>query len=138
MNYVNGLAILRRISPDRELEAKLTAQGDIIAIDTGSGRDMRTYLHVDDDVPRESVDSLRITGEVDENTHIAIKGCTDGWSIVDESGNVRGFVTSLARAKDIVSRAKVTVVTEYELEEEEAAKAAPAKAGKQEAAQVAA
>jgi len=124
VNYTNGLAILRRISPERDLEDRLDLEGQIIAIDTGSGRDRRTLLHVDDDVPRDDWLSQRITGTPAGGGGM-VGGCTDGWSIVDESNNVRGFYTSLVRAQEAVSRAKVTIVTDVELEEEAAEKAPP-------------
>lgn len=113
MNYTNGLAILRRISPDRALEDWLDAAGELIAIDSGSGKDRKTVLHVDDDIPRDEAIAKQITGVPARGG-----GCTDGWSIVDQDNNIRGYFTSRIRAEEAVSRAKQVIVTEFELEEE--------------------
>lgn len=122
MKYVNGLAILRRISPDRQLEDWLDKAGELIAIDTGTGKDRRTILHIDDDVPREEVISKRITGTPlrarDPDSGMT-GGCTDGWSIVDQDNNIRGYFSSAIRAEEARQRARVTIVTDVELEDEE-------------------
>ena len=122
MKYVNGLAILRRISPSQQLEDRLDAEGQLIAIDTGIGKDRKTILHVDDDVPREEWVSKAITGtplrDRDPDSGM-IGGCTDGWSIVDQDNNIRGYFSSAIRAEEARQRAKVTIVTDVELEDEE-------------------
>lgn len=122
MKYVNGLAILRRISPSQQLEDRLDAEGQLIAIDSGTGRDRKTILHVDDDVPREEWVSKAITGtplrDRDPDSGM-IGGCTDGWSIVDQDNNIRGYFSSAIRAEEARQRAKVTIVTDVELEDEE-------------------
>jgi len=128
VKYINGLAILRRISPSQQLEDRLDAEGQLIAIDTGTGKDRRTILHVDDDVPREEWVSKAITGtplrDRDPDSGM-IGGCTDGWSLVDEDGKIQQFFSSVIRAEQARERAKRTVITEFELEEEEQAKKPP-------------
>lgn len=129
MKYINGLAILRRISPSQQLEDRLDAEGQLIAIDTGIGKDRRTILHVDDDVPREEWVSKAITGtplrDRDPDSGM-VGGCTDGWSIVDQENVIRGYFSSAIRAEEARQRAKVTIVTDVELEDEEQ-KAKPSK-----------
>lgn len=119
MKYVNGLAILRRISPPRALEDFLDAEGQLIAIDSGSGRDRRTYICVDDDVPRDEAHSIAITGRPNKEGSM-VGGCTDGWILVDADGNVRGQFSSALRAEKARAGAKVTIITDVELEDEEA------------------
>ena len=122
MKYINGLAILRRISPDRQLEEWLDKAGELIAIDTGTGKDRKTILHVDDEVPRDYVISKQITGtplrKGDPDSGM-VGGCTDGWSIVDQDNNIRGYFSSAIRAEEARQRARVTIVTDVELEDEE-------------------
>lgn len=129
MKYINGLAILRRISPPAKLEERLDSEGQLIAIDSGTGRDRKTILHVDDDVPREEWVSKAITGtplrDRDPDSGM-IGGCTDGWSIVDQDNNIRGYFSSAIRAEEARQRARVTIVTDVELEDEEQ-KAKPSK-----------
>lgn len=122
MKYVNGLAILRRISPDRQLEDWLDRAGELIAIDSGTGKDRKTIYHIDDDVPRDLVIAKQITGtplrENDPDSGM-VGGCTDGWSLVDHENNIRGYFSSAIRAEESRARAKVTIVTDIELEDEE-------------------
>lgn len=129
MNFDNGLSILRRISPPRQLEDRLDAEGRLIAIETGSGRDARTVLHVDDAIPwDDEVLALAIVGRATDSGNVG--GCTDGWSVLDREGRILTQYTSLARAEEAVKRAKVEVRTEFdvELDEETPAKADKAKA----------
>jgi hypothetical protein len=121
VNYVNGLAVLRRISPSRALEDRLDAEGWLIAIDTGSGKDRKTIMHFDDEIPRDWDISKAITG-IPDGTGGMVGGCTDGWSLVDEEGNIRGYFSSVIRAEEARRRAKVTIITDIELEDEESEK----------------
>lgn len=118
MKYVNGLAILRRISPPQQLEDLLDKEGWLIAIETGTGRDRRTVYHIDDDIPRDKHYTEAIMGRPNRDGDL-VGGCSDGYSIVDENNNIHGFVGSLIRAQEIVARAKRTIITEYDLEAEE-------------------
>lgn len=111
----NGLALLRRISPPRELEKWLDENGDLIPIETGSGRDMRVINHVDDDVPRDEQVTEGIVGTPTRDGSV-VGGCTDGWSIIDQNYRIRAFYTSLPRAVEALDTARVEIRTEFEIE----------------------
>lgn len=123
MEFTNGLAILRRVSPPPSLERRLDASERLIVIETGSGRDVREIKHVDDSLPWDDEElTFAIVGRPTKDGSGMVGGCTDGWSVIDQNHRIVAHFTSLPRAEEAVSKARVEIRTEIEIEglEEEA------------------
>ena len=107
-----SLSLLRQINPPPRLLEQLESINHAFQFEDGT-------VWVDDALPRDAALNQSITGWGDEKGQWQA-GCTVGWGIFDGDLNKLAFYKDLVKALTAMARAKPVIVTEFELDQEDA------------------
>jgi len=107
-----SLSLLRQINPPNALLEQLDALNHAYQFEDGT-------VWVNDAVVRDVALNQSITGWGDAGGRWQA-GCTVGWGIFDGELNKLAFYKDLGKAITAMDRAKPVIVTEFELEQEDA------------------